>query len=203
MANYSFNYQIKSNAGELVSANSFDAEVNDQLMADLVETMRTNGGFPVDMPQVQKLDDYIFDQAMNYVIVNDDATVDEHFWDENHLEIEETLPAELIEAANKFITGYDMLIDFFYIHDGVEQHHADKFTVTPSTFWAMVKAAPLVPRNVKPFDFLKTYDSKAYEEIANIVLVEAAFKYGMSKYGKNIGAYLKEFPYQVYDYSVI
>ena len=44
MANYSFNYQIKNNNGELVSANSFDVEVNDQLMADLVETMRTNGG---------------------------------------------------------------------------------------------------------------------------------------------------------------
>ena len=87
MANYSFNYQIKSNAGELVSADSFNAEVDDQLMADLVETMRTNGGFPVDMPQVQKLDDYIFDQAMNYVIINDDATVNEHFWDENHLEV--------------------------------------------------------------------------------------------------------------------
>ena len=155
------------------------------------------------MPQVQTLDDYIFDQAMNYIIVNEDTTADEHFWDDNHLEVEETLPSELIEAANKFIEGYDMLIDYFYILDGKEEHHADKFTITPSTFWAMVKAAPLVPRSVKPFDFLKTYDSKAYEEIANIVLVEAAFKYGMSKYGKNIGAYLKEFPYQVYDYSVI
>ena len=203
MANYSFNYQIKNNNGELVSANSFDVEVNDQLMADLVETMRTNGGFPVDMPQVQTLDDYIFDQAMNNIIVNEDTTADEHFWDDNHLEVEETLPSELIEAANKFIEGYDMLIDYFYILDGKEEHHADKFTITPSTFWAMVKAAPLVPRSVKPFDFLKTYDSKAYEEIANIVLVEAAFKYGMSRYGKNIGAYLKEFPYQVYDYSVI
>lgn len=198
MGTYTFNYRIENTQNEVTGIYSFDAQVTDRMMEKVVEAMIANDGFHVELDDVAKLGDEVFDQALmqHGDFLNSD---DEFYWEKNNLVLDEKLPDELLADAERMLGYKNMYFDYYYILDGEEHKHSDLCGITNASFNAMVHAVSQLPQGVNAFDFLKTLAPEAYEEIAGIVLVEAAFKYGMREYNKNIHAYLKDFPYQVYE----
>lgn len=195
---YSFNYSVVNNQGEVQDVSSFDAKVDERLMNQVVEAMRSNGGFAVELDDIGGFGDAIFDQAIlqHYDLDNPDGG---NYWDNNRLEIDQVLPEELVADAEKQIGYKSMNFDFYYILDGEEHKGSENCTISNASFEAMVNAVPHIPKGVNAFDFLKTFAPKAYDEIAGLLIVEVAFKFCMREYDKQLPAYLKDFPYQVYE----
>lgn len=192
MANYKIDFQIVNDRDELYSAHTFAAEINDHLMQNIVDAMKANGGFEVELCDVQELSNNIESQAWDYIIMNQIGNGDEFFWENHSIVIDNIMPSALVEDANKLISHYTLNIDYFAILNGEEQSHTARCDVSKQAFKSMVEAVTQLPKDVKAFDFLKSFAPAAYEEIAGVVLTEAA-----QQGYKN--AFLKDFPYKVYE----
>lgn len=194
---FSFNYQIVNDiTRDMIHMGIVALELNDKELAKVAKAITDNGGFAVTLPEIIWLDERVCELAMDdYQRYYADEDFD---WNDVRLVIDEDLPQELVDAATE---KYDNLIvdcHFYFTKDGKEQMQTMQLGVTRDVFQAMIDVVKLGRTIGTDFDNLKEVNPEAYAHSGEWAL-EYAFKWGMTHYECDIHAYLKEFPYQVYE----
>lgn len=169
------------------------ADLSENDLKDIVDATKANDGFVVGVSDVLGLSDKIYDQAKDHFILNN--TEPEYtrgdFSQKYLISIRDKISKRLTAEVEQLIGNKTMMFDFYFMEDGEEKHQTIRCSISNGAFYAMVEAAPQLPMGTQAFDFLKSAVPDAYEEIARAVLNETA--------SNGINAYLKEFPYQVYE----
>ena len=194
---FSFNYQIVNDiTSEMIHMGAIALELNDKELVKVTRAITDNGGFAVSLPEITWLDERVGRLAMDDFLCN--YAGDDFDWDDARLILDEELPQELVDAATE---KYDNLIvdcHFYFMKDGKEQMQTMQLGVTRDVFQAMIDVVKLGRTIGTDFDNLKEVNPEAYAHSGECAL-EYAFKWGMTHYECDIHAYLKEFPYQVYE----
>ncbi len=193
---FSFNYQLVNDiTNEMIHMGTVVLELSDKELAKVAKAITDNDGFAVSLPEITWLDERVYELAIDdcYNYADDDFD-----WDDARIVLEEDLPHELFDAT----TGKDDLVTvdchFYFMKDGKEQMQTLQLGVTRDVFQAMIDVVKLGRTIGTDFDNLKEVNPEAYAHSAEWAL-EYAFKWGMTHYECDIHAYLKEFPYQVYE----
>lgn len=192
-----FNYQLISEVNnEMIHMGTVAMKLTDKEVAMVAQVINDNGGFAVELSEIEWLDERVGDLAIEDYQFN--FADDKFNWDDARIVLDDTLPEELVDAATE--KEDNMIVDshFYFIKDGNEQMQTMQLGITRKVFQAMIDVVKMGKTIGTDFDNLKEVNPEAYARSGEWVL-EYAFKWGMSHYGCDIQAYLKEFPYQVYE----
>lgn len=194
---FTFNYQIVNDiTSEMIHMGSVALELTNEEVAKVAKAITDNGGFAVAMPDITWLDERVCELAMDEY--QRDYADEDFDWDDASIILNENLPQELMDAATE--KEDNMIVDchFYFIKDNKEQMQTKQLGVSRKVFQAMIDVVKLGKTIGTDFDNLKDVNPEAYAHSGEWAL-EYAFKWGMAHYECDIHAYLKEFPYQVYE----
>ena len=194
---FTFNYQlVNATTSEMIHMGTVTLGLNSKELEKVSEAIADNGGFTVELPAIKWLDERVGELAIDDYQLN---YADEDFdWEETRVELDSALPQELVDAATKKDDLMSVDCHFYYMKDGKEQMETVLLGVTRDVFQAMVNVVKLGRTIGTDFDTLKEVNPEAYARSGEWAL-EYAFKWGMTHHGCDIHAYLKEFPYQVFE----
>ena len=197
MKNFSFNYQlVNDTTSEMIHMGTVALELKDNELTQVAEAITNNGGFAVSLPEISWLDERVGALAVDDYQFN---FADDNFdWENVRLVLDENLPQELVDAATEKDDLISVDCHFYYMKDGKEKMETVLLGVTRDVFKAMIEVVKLCRTIGTDFDNLKDVNPEAYARSGEWAL-EYAFKWGMTHYNCDIHAYLKEFPYQVYE----
>lgn len=177
---------------DIINASLSEADVKAVASA----MMQRNGGHPVELVDAGTLTDKISDQIINDVLVV--RFPDLESYDDVYVELQGDMPAELVAAADEYITVKSADVKYYASVDGKEYDGIAPLGLTPAVFNAMVEAASKNHQGLSDFDFLKEEAPEAYDQILDWTK-EWAFKENMSRHGVMVDAEIREFPLQVYE----
>lgn len=194
---FSFNYQLVNNTtSEMIHMGTVTLELNDKEIAKVARVIHDNGGFAVNLPEITWLDELV-----GALVVDDyqfNYADDDFNWEDVRIVLDDELPQELVDAATEKDDLVSVDCHFYYMKDGKEKMETVLLGVTRDVFKAMIEVVKLGRTIGTDFDNLKDVNPEAYARSGEWAL-EYAFKWGMTHYECDIHAYLKEFPYQVYE----
>ena len=194
---FSFNYQIVNDTtSEMIHMGSVALELTNEEVAKVAKAIADNGGFAVELPEIKWLDERVCEVAMDDYMCN--YAENDFEWDDVRIVLDEELPQELMDAATE--KEDNMIVDchFYFMKDNKEQMQTMQLGVSRKVFQTMIDVVKQGKTIGTDFDNLKDVNPEAYAHSGEWAL-EYAFKWGMTHYECDIHAYLKEFPYQVYE----
>ena len=185
------------NGESILCSDIFNASLTEaDVKAVASAMMQRNGGHPVELVDAGTITDKIVDQIIGDVLV--ERFPDLESYDAVYVELQEDMPAELVAAADKFISSKSADVKYYATVDGKAYYGVAPLGLKPEVFNAMVKAASKGHDGLSDFDFLKQESPEAYELILDWTK-EWAFKENMTGHGVMVDAEIREFPYQVYE----
>lgn len=198
MKNFSIPFSFTLLNGESVLCNDiFNASLSEaDVKAVAAAMMQHNGGHPVELVDAGTIIDKVSDQIIGDVLI--ERFPDLECYDEVYVELQEDMPAELVAAADGYISSKAADVKYYASVDGKEYDGIAPLGLTPEVFNAMVEAASKDHHGLSDFDFLKEDAPEAYDQILDWTK-EWAFKENMRIHGIKVDAEIREFPLQVYE----
>ena len=189
------NYRIYKGE-EIVANETHKSVVTEKEVKEVASIMERNGGYPVEMCDLESLSD----QILNDIYINEITSLfpDEKDFSDYHVELDETMPQDLRMAAQRYIKYKDVDLVFYLDVDGTEKRNSFLLQVTQNAFDKMREVVLSGPHNKTDFDVLKEKAPEAYKEMTELIY-EWAYKLCVREYGEAKPCILKEFPYQVYE----
>ena len=170
--------------------------VTDEEIKEVAAIMERNGGYPVEMRELEKLSDQILEDI--YIDEITRLYPDEEDYDDYYVELNEVMPQNLLMAAQQYIKYKDVDVTFYLDVEGSEVSSSFLLRVTQNAFDKMREVAKSGPHYKSDFDVLKEQAPEAYKEMSDLIF-EWAYKLCIRDYGEAKPCVLKEFPYQVYE----
>lgn len=195
--NFEFDYEVFDNTkGEAaVHIGTVSVPLTDSEVAMVAESLERNGGLEIDLRDIGWLSDRVWEAS----VFDFQNHSDKEELDYDVLEVcpVNNLPSELMAAARQG-GCVELRVNFYYQEGGGEQIGLCLVRIAQEEFDAMVDVVKRCHTEGTDFDNLKADHPEAYARSGEWVL-EYAYKYGISTYGRDIHPYLKEFPFQVYE----
>lgn len=190
-----FNYRVFK-GDDMVADESVALSLSENEIKKVAAVMQSNGGFPVDMCELENLSDRLIDE----IYINELTRLfpDEEDLGDFDVEVDDAMPSDLCEAAEQYIQYKDVDQTFYLDVDGREVKQSFGLRVSQHAFHQMVEVVKSGKHDTSDFDTLKEQAPEAYKEMSELIF-EWADKYCMSVYGEPKACRLKEFPYQVYE----
>jgi len=189
------NYRVYKGE-EMVADEMLKHSVTDEEIKEVAAIMERNGGYPVEMRELEKLSDQILEDI--YIDEITRLYPDEEDYDDYYVELNEVMPQNLLMAAQQYIKYKDVDVTFYLDVEGSEVSSSFLLRVTQNAFDKMREVAKSGPHYKSDFDVLKEQAPEAYKEMSDLIF-EWAYKLCIRDYGEAKPCVLKEFPYQVYE----
>lgn len=180
----------------MVADDTLSIKVSEDELKEVASIMEKNGGYPVDMCELESLHDRIMEKV--YVDEINRLFPDEEDFEDYSAVLYDAMPLDLRFAAQEYIKYKDVDQTFYLDVDGKEVRDSFLLRVTQNAFTKMVEVANSDKHDKSDFDLLKEYAPEAYNEMTELIF-EWAYKYSVREYGEPKPCVLKEFPYQVYE----
>ena len=180
---------------EIIARETITVSLSEKEIRQVASIMDKNGGHPVEMAALESLTEKIEEDI--YVnklqeILPEDADLDNVF-----VKLQENMPDELIEAADRNVRLKNVTIAYYLQKDGEEIKREADFGISPVEFNAMRKATLSGETRETDFALMKDLFPEEYGKVADLV-EEWAYKESVTRFGRPLPVNLKEFPYQVY-----
>ena len=189
-----FSYDV-INGSEIIAQETITVSLSEKEIRQVASAMDSNGGHPIEMAALESLSEKIEENIyVNKIpeLLPEDADLDNVF-----VKLQEKMPDELVEAADRYVRMKTVSIAYYLQNDGEEIKKEAGFGISPAEFNAMRKAIQSGETRETDFALLKDLFPEEYRMIADLV-EEWAYKECVTQYGKPLPTTLKEFPYQVY-----
>lgn len=194
---FSFNYDLINEASnEIVHVGTVNLALTDKEVDEVSQAIRNNGGHAVELLDIGWLSEKVGELAIDDYQLN--YADDDFEWDDIRVEVDSSLPQELVDAATAMEDNVVLDCHFYYFAEGKEKMGTVLLGVTRDVFQMMTNVARLARSTGTDFGNLREIYPEAFAHSGKWVL-EYAYKWGKEHYDYNIHAYLKEFPYQVYE----
>lgn len=191
----SFSYEIRKN-GEIIEHPMIDVEITQNEIQEVASIIENNGGYPVDMCELQSLSERIYE--ILFVDELTDRFPEEENFDSYEVILDEKAPEELIEKADELVKFKDVDQTFYLIVDGEEKSNSFLLQISNNAFRKMKEIAMNPAEGKTDFESLKEREPEVYAEVTGLIF-EWAYKRSIHDYGEPKECILKEFPYQVYE----
>ena len=191
---FSVDYEVYNvNTNETVDRKSMEVEVTDKQLREMAKVMENNGGFAPEFSVFQHVYDYLCEECfMDYQ--ENYAPDDEDFWDIYSIDLGDSLPDELLQAAEKYVRYKEVDIVYYYENDGEGKTGNALVQLPSATYRAMVEAARTKPSEREDFAHLKETFPHVFDEVMLLVAKETG--------GGKANFILREFPYQVLEQAM-
>ncbi len=194
---FDFQYEVVNREadGAILHMGTAMVSLSERELGLVAEALQQHGGLDVGLHDIPWLDERVLDAAIfDFQSGIDYTSID---YDTISVEPADRLPDELMAEMRQSV-GIDLQCNFYYLEDGREQSRSCTIRISPDVFDAMVDTIKRGHTEGTDFDNLKTDHPEAYTRCAGWLL-QRADNYCMATYGHTMNAYLKEFPYQVYE----
>ena len=190
-----FSYNVYVNNDLFRCNETVTLSLSEKEIRQVAAIMDGNGGPPVEMAALESLTEKIEENI--YVnklpeLLPEDADLDYVF-----VKLQEKMPDELVEAADRYVRMKNVSIAYYLQNDGEEIKKEAGFGISPAEFNAMRKAILSGETRETDFALMKDLFPEEYRKVADLV-EEWAYKECITQYGKPLPTTLKEFPYQVF-----
>lgn len=193
--NTTFIYTVENMVTGEKQTFEFDFDITDSWARYAAQVMEQNGGHPVELCTLTKLEEQLMDDILVWDVVNNFPDADIEDLD---VYLQEEMPQELIDAAEKYLTEKLASVALYYNVNGEEVKSQCVMGLKPSIFNAMVEAVENHADTSTDFEFLKTFAPEAYKEIWYLA-EEWGYKETTTRYGTPCPVEIREFPTEVYD----
>ena len=183
------------NGNEAIAQDILTVKLTEKELRRVAEAMDANGGHPVELCTLEFLTERLLEQI--YTKRLPDILPEDSEWNDIFVQLQEEMPQELVDAADKYVLMKNVTIPYYIQKDGSEMRREGVFGVSPKAFAAMRKTALSEETRDTDFELMKRLFPKEYDEVAELVF-ENAFKECVRDYGQGYPTTIEEFPYQVY-----
>ena len=189
-----FSYDV-INGSEIIAQETITVSLSEKEIRQVASTMDGNGGHPVEMAALESLTEKIEENI--YVNRLPDLLPEDTSLDNVFVKLQEKMPDELVEVADRYVRMKTVSIAYYLQKDGEEIKREAAFGISSAEFNAMRKAILSGETRETDFALLKDLFPEEYRKVADLV-EEWAYKESVTQYGKPLPTTLKEFPYQVF-----
>lgn len=191
-----FNYSLY-NADVFVCSDTCVVKLSERDVRAVAQAMvETNGGHPVPLVDASTVADTVSDEIIGSQVMV--KLPDLETFDGVLVELQEDMPAELVAAADGYISSKAADVRYYATVDGVRYDGTAPLGLPPEVFSRMVEAALMDHQGLTDFEFLSGYAPEAHALVLDWTR-EWAFKENLTRYGVKVDAVIREFPYQVYE----
>ena len=192
--NIEFTYQVFDNGTEVYNGIvRINVPVKD--IKEVAETMRQHGGFPVPMNELS-LSDKVWEEALYQY--EDTLPQEEELSDTLFVQVQEHMAAELIRAAEEYVTAKDLTFDYEAEHDGKTKKGSLVMNISNDIYNKMKAIALTAHEGKTDLEALKDEAPEMYALITDWLEEDASKRY--SEHGEPVTCRLESFPYEVYEH---